>query len=45
MTTATPAPRHPTRDLLTRYQAVFQAAWQQRQALAGPTGCSMPFSA
>jgi hemolysin D len=30
------APRHPTLDLLARYRAVFQAAWQARDELAGP---------
>jgi hemolysin D len=30
------APRHPTLDLLARYRAVFQAAWQARHELAGP---------
>jgi hemolysin D len=30
------ATRHPAFDLLARYQAVFQAAWQARHELAGP---------
>ena len=29
-------PRRPTIELLSRYGAVFQAAWAQRDALAGP---------
>lgn len=29
-------PRHPLRDLLARYAAVFRAAWQARHDLAGP---------
>lgn len=33
-TTATP--RHPASDLLARYRAIFQAAWQHRHELAGP---------
>ena len=33
-TTATP--RHPALDLLGRYRAVAQAAWQARHELAGP---------
>jgi hemolysin D len=38
MTTATTAPpRHPLRDLLSRYAAVLRAAWQARHELAGPT--------
>ena len=40
MTTTAPrpstSPRHPARDLLSKYSAVFQAAWQHRKALAGP---------
>lgn len=32
----TPAPRHPVVELLARYQAVLQAAWQHRHELAGP---------
>lgn len=28
--------RHPTLELLSRYQAVFSAAWQHRKELAGP---------
>jgi hemolysin D len=28
--------RHPARDLLARYKAVLQAAWQARHELAGP---------
>ena len=31
-----PAQRHPALDLLARYKAVFQAAWQTRHELAGP---------
>jgi hemolysin D len=34
MNTATQ--RHPTLDLLARYKAIFQAAWQARHELAGP---------
>ena len=30
------APRHPAVELLTRYRAIFQAAWQHRHELAGP---------
>ena len=33
---ATPIQRHPARDLLSKYSAVFQAAWQHRAELAGP---------
>lgn len=29
-------PRHPTIELLSRYKAVFTAAWQHRKELAGP---------
>ncbi|RZU02310.1 HlyD family type I secretion periplasmic adaptor subunit [Rivibacter subsaxonicus] len=29
-------PRHPVIELLARYRAIFQAAWQQRRELAGP---------
>ena len=29
-------PRHPVLDLLARYKAIFQAAWQARHELAGP---------
>lgn len=29
-------PRHPARELLARYKAIFQAAWEQRAELAGP---------
>lgn len=29
-------PRHPTLELLSRYKAVFAAAWQHRSELAGP---------
>ncbi|HET9976700.1 MAG TPA: HlyD family type I secretion periplasmic adaptor subunit [Burkholderiaceae bacterium] len=32
----TTAPRHPALDLLARYRAIFQAAWQARHELAGP---------
>jgi hemolysin D len=31
------APRHPLLELLSRYKAVFSAAWSQRAELAGPT--------
>lgn len=31
-----PSPRHPARDLLSKYKAIFQAAWQHRAELAGP---------
>ena len=30
------SPRHPARDLLSKYSAVFQAAWPHRKELAGP---------
>lgn len=30
------APRHPATELLARYRAIFQAAWQHRHELAGP---------
>lgn len=30
------APRHPVRELLARYKAIFQAAWANRAELAGP---------
>lgn len=30
-------PQHPARELLARYQAVFQYAWAQRAELAGPS--------
>ncbi len=33
---STAAQRHPAFDLLARYQAIFQAAWQHRHELAGP---------
>ncbi|MDR7308814.1 HlyD family type I secretion periplasmic adaptor subunit [Rhodoferax saidenbachensis] len=39
MNTATdsvPVPRHPILELLSRYQAIFQAAWAHRAELAGP---------
>jgi hypothetical protein len=29
-------PSHPARDLLSKYKAVLQAAWQHRAELAGP---------
>lgn len=29
-------PRHPTLELLSRYQAIFAAAWAHRKELAGP---------
>jgi hemolysin D len=29
-------PRHPTLELLSRYQAIFSAAWAHRKELAGP---------
>ncbi len=32
-----PAPKHPTLELLSRYQAIFSAAWAHRTELAGPT--------
>jgi hemolysin D len=32
----TTAPRQPVLDLLARYKAVFQAAWEARHELAGP---------
>ena len=35
-TTAREAPRHPARALLARYAAVFKAAWERREELAGP---------
>jgi hemolysin D len=36
-TTASTQPqRHPARDLLSKYSAIFQAAWQHRAELAGP---------
>ena len=35
-TTAPEAPRHPARELLARYAAVFKAAWERREELAGP---------
>lgn len=31
-----PAPRHPVRELLARYGAIFKAAWAARDQLAGP---------
>ena len=31
-----PRPRHPVFDLLSRYAAVFRAAWSHRAELAGP---------
>ena len=34
--TAATNPTHPLRDLIGRYGAVFQAAWQHRRELAGP---------
>jgi hemolysin D len=39
MNTATdsvPVPRHPILELLSRYKAIFQAAWAHRAELAGP---------
>ncbi|MEO3715941.1 hypothetical protein ABDJ40_24495, partial [Roseateles sp. 2.12] len=30
------APRHPVRELLARYAAIFRAAWAMREELAGP---------
>jgi hemolysin D len=30
------APRHPAIELLTRYKAIFQAAWALRHEMAGP---------
>ena len=36
-TATTPAaPRHPVTELLGRYKAILQAAWQARHELAGP---------
>lgn len=35
-TTVPEAPRHPLRELLARYAAVFKAAWERREELAGP---------
>ena len=32
-----PTPRHPALDLLSKYRAIFQAAWAHRAELAGPT--------
>ena len=34
--TASAQPSHPVIDLLARYKAIFQAAWQLRHELAGP---------
>jgi hemolysin D len=34
--TASPIDRHPIRELLSRYRAVFQHAWAHRTELAGP---------
>ncbi|WP_428422556.1 HlyD family type I secretion periplasmic adaptor subunit [Methylibium sp.] len=36
MSNAPPSPPQPLRELLGRYRAVFQAAWQRRHELAGP---------
>lgn len=33
---APPKPRHPAIELLARYRAIFSAAWQHRDELAGP---------
>lgn len=33
---AMPTPRHPVRELLARYAAIFRAAWAMREELAGP---------
>jgi hemolysin D len=33
---STPAPRHPTVELLARYRAIFRAAWAARYEMAGP---------
>lgn len=33
---ASERPRHPVRELLARYAAVFKAAWERREELAGP---------
>lgn len=30
------APRHPAFELLARYRAIFRAAWEQRNEIAGP---------
>lgn len=35
-TPAAHSPRHPAIELLQRYRAIFQAAWQHRTELAGP---------
>ena len=35
-TAQTATPRHPASELLARYRAIFQAAWQHRHELAGP---------
>lgn len=35
-TPAAHSPRHPAIELLQRYRAIFQAAWQHRAELAGP---------
>ena len=35
-TAQTATPRHPASELLARYRAIFQAAWQHRRELAGP---------
>lgn len=35
-TDTTPSPRHPARDLLGRYGAIFAAAWAMRHEMAGP---------
>lgn len=34
--TPAPAQRHPTLELLSRYKAIFSAAWEHRKELAGP---------
>ena len=36
MSAAAQAPRHPLAELLTRYRAIFAAAWRSRRELAGP---------
>ncbi|MCE4540732.1 HlyD family type I secretion periplasmic adaptor subunit [Pelomonas sp. P7] len=33
---AIPTPRHPVIELLARYRAIFKAAWDRRDELAGP---------
>lgn len=33
----TPQPKHPIRELLARYRAIFNAAWAMRHQMAGPS--------